>query len=67
LEGPTKNRVAALHKVTFVSKNVLNGGASLDSFFKAIWLHALKFSDYLELYNTTYRKKSATVHPPNFM
>jgi len=34
-----KNRAVALHKVTFVCKNVQNGGASLDSFFKASWLH----------------------------
>jgi len=32
-------------------KNVQNGGALLDSFFKASWLHARKISDHLELYN----------------
>jgi len=32
-------------------KNVQNGGASLDSYFKASWLHAWKISNHLELYN----------------
>jgi len=40
--GPSKNRAAALHNVPFVWKNVQNGGASLDSFFKASWLYAWK-------------------------
>jgi len=31
---------AALHKGTFVCKNVQNGGASLDLFFKESWLYA---------------------------
>jgi len=39
---PTKTRAGALHKLTFVWKNVQNGGESLDSFFKASWLHAWK-------------------------
>ncbi len=37
-----KNQGAELHKGTFVCKNVQNGGASLDSFFKTSWLHAWK-------------------------
>jgi len=44
--GPPKEGVAALHKVTFVWKNVQNGGASLDSYFKASWLHAWKILDH---------------------
>jgi len=49
--GPAKTQAVALHKHTFIQKNVQNGGASLESFFKASWLHARKISDYLELYN----------------
>jgi len=49
--APMKTRAAALHKVTFVWKYVQNGGASLDSFFKASWLHAWKNSHHFELYN----------------
>jgi len=51
--GLTKNWVAALYKVTFVWKNVQNGGASLDSFLKASCLErSWKNSDRLELYCT---------------
>jgi len=49
--NPPKNQVAALHKVTFAWKNAQNGGASLDSFFKASWLYSWKISNHLELYN----------------
>jgi len=49
--GLMKNWAATLHKVTFLWKNVPNSIYSLDSFFKASWLHAWKFSDHLELYN----------------
>jgi len=40
------------YKITLVWKNVQNDCYSLDSLFKASWLHAWKFSDHLELYNT---------------
>jgi len=46
-----KKRATALHKLTFVWKNVQNGGASLDSFFKSSWPHAWKISDHLKLQN----------------
>jgi len=49
--GPMKIWATTLHKVTFVWKNVHVGGASLNSFFKASWLHAWKDWDHLELYN----------------
>jgi len=41
----------ALHKVTFVWKNIQDDGYSFDSCFSASWLHAWKNSDNLELYN----------------
>jgi len=41
-EGPTKTKAAALYNLTFVWKNVHVEGASLDSFFKASWLHIWK-------------------------
>jgi len=54
--GPKKNWTATLHIVTFVWKNVQNGGASLDSFLNASWLHACKFLNHLELYNIFEKK-----------
>jgi len=36
--GLSKKRVAALHKLTFVWNFFQNGGASLDSFFKASYM-----------------------------
>jgi len=33
--GPTEHWEVALYKITFVWKNVQNGSASLDSFFRA--------------------------------
>jgi len=50
LLGPVENRAAALHKLTFICKNVLNGGPFFG--FKASWLHASKISNHLELYTT---------------
>jgi len=38
--GLAKNRASALHKLTFLRKNVQNGGASLDSFSETSWLYA---------------------------
>jgi len=44
VKNRAKNRAAAFHKVTFVWKNVQNGGASLDSFFK---IHSSRQSSYM--------------------
>jgi len=47
---PAENPIA-LHKITFIWKNVQNSGAFLGSFFKASWLYAWKNSNHFELYN----------------
>jgi len=49
--APAKIQAAVLQKITFVWKNVQNGGYSLISLFKSSCLHAWKFSNHLELYN----------------
>jgi len=36
----TKTQAIAFYKVTFVLKNVQNGGAPLHLFFKESWLHS---------------------------
>jgi len=56
--GFAKSDVAALHKVTFVWKNVPNGGALLDSFFRQVGYISLKIQKLQIIWNcTTYRKK----------
>jgi len=40
-----------------IKKNVHVGGASLDSYFKAIWLHAWKISNHLELYSALWKAR----------
>jgi len=47
--GLVKNMAASQGHIC--RKNVQIGGASLNSFFEASWLHAWKFSNHLELYN----------------
>jgi len=53
--GPAKEQAAALHKVTFVCKNIQNGSVCLDSFFKKFGCMLEKFQ--ISCNCTTYRKE----------
>jgi len=49
--GPEKKPCSYTSQGYFVWKNVKNGGAPLDSFFRESWLYAWKFLDHLEFHN----------------